>query len=90
MHPCTSMRGSPNKYQKSEQQEFLPAALGWRDASSSKQYFPDVKTQHVGRSTWGAQGSCLSLLTKGGVWLIPSRQEVREFSCVCFKQRRKN
>lgn len=62
-HPCTRIRCSPNKYQKSEQQEFLPAAHSWRDTWSSEQYFPDVETQWA-RPAWGKQGSYLSRLMK--------------------------
>lgn len=67
--PCTSMQGSPNKYQRPEQQEFLPTAHSWSDTLRSK-YFPDVKTQFAGRSASGARGTCLSLLKEEGVWLV--------------------
>lgn len=70
-HPCTSMQGFPNKCQKSRQQKLLPAAHRWRDALSSQQYFPDVQAPWAGRSSWRAQGRCLSLLTEEGVWLVP-------------------
>lgn len=62
--------GSPNKYQRSEQQEFLPTAHSWNDVLNSK-YFPDVETQFAGRSASGVRGTWSSLLPEEGLWPVP-------------------